>query len=471
MLETFFQAPYYHVIIELFLICCVYRLMRIRPQRITNNDRLTEKEKQQLIDEWTPEPLVPENVDDAHVDQIVDVKPNGKIVVEGAECLNFGSFNFLNMMLDAEQAEAGSRAISKYGVGSCGPRGFFGTFDAHLNLEEQISKFLRVEEAILYSYGFSTIASAIPAYAKKGDILYVDECACFAIQQGARASRSSIKYFRHNDMEHLESLLLAQQKVDALNPRKAKVVRKFIVVEGIYTNSGCVVPIDVILRLKFTYKVRVFLDESNSFGVLGKHGRGVTEHFCVPTEDVDLISAELERAVGSVGGFCAGSTYVIDHQRLSGSGYVFSASLPPYLAVAASNVLHRLERDPSAVKVLSRNATLFHRLILDGLNDQNANDELTTPPLIHLRGDAISPIKHLYSHDKCDILNQVVQRARDKGIALLLATKIKEDRTFDFKSIRITISSAFSEEDIKTATSSLLEVIFQIYKENAKTAI
>ena len=100
-------------------------------------------------------------------------------------------------------------------------------------------------------------------------------------------------------------------------------------------------------------------------------------------------------------------------------------------------MLHRLERDPSNIKTLNRNSTLFHRLILNGLNDQNANDELATPPLIHLRGDAISPIKHLYSPDKSEILHQVVQRARDKGIALVLATKIKQDRTFDFKSIRL----------------------------------
>ena len=61
----------------------------------------------------------------------------------------------------------------KFGVGSCGPRAFYGTADVHVHLEEKLAEFLGTEQAILYSYGFSTVASAIPAYAKKGDIIFV----------------------------------------------------------------------------------------------------------------------------------------------------------------------------------------------------------------------------------------------------------------------------------------------------------
>ena len=80
-------------------------------------------------------------------------------------------------------------------------------------------------------------------------------------------------------MIHLEDLLIAQQKDDDKNPRKAKVTRKFIIIEGIYTNTGEIVPIDKVIELKYKYKVRIFMDESNSFGVLGACGKGVTEHF------------------------------------------------------------------------------------------------------------------------------------------------------------------------------------------------
>lgn len=71
------------------------------------------------------------------------------------------------------QKEA-KEAISKYGVGSCGPRHFYGTVDVHLALEKQLADFLGCEEAVLYSYGFVTISSAVPSYAKKGDVIFVD---------------------------------------------------------------------------------------------------------------------------------------------------------------------------------------------------------------------------------------------------------------------------------------------------------
>ena len=71
--------------------------------------------------------------------------------------------------------EVAKQTIIKYGVGSCGPRGFYGTVDVHLQLEKELAQYIGCEEAVLYSYGFATIASAIPAYAKRGDILYVDK--------------------------------------------------------------------------------------------------------------------------------------------------------------------------------------------------------------------------------------------------------------------------------------------------------
>lgn len=44
--------------------------------------------------------------------------------------------------------------------------------DVHLNLEERIAKFTHYEEAIIYSFGFAAIASAIPAYSKRNDIIF-----------------------------------------------------------------------------------------------------------------------------------------------------------------------------------------------------------------------------------------------------------------------------------------------------------
>ena len=146
--------------------------------------------------------------------------------------------------------------------------------DVHLDLEKELAEFLGCEEAVLYSYGFATIASAIPAYAKKGDIIFADKACNFAIQKGLQASRSRIEWFEHNDVEDLERLLQIQAEKDKKNPKVAAKTRRFIVVEGLYNKIGDICPLKELLDLKWKYKVRIFIDESFSFGVLGKTGKG-----------------------------------------------------------------------------------------------------------------------------------------------------------------------------------------------------
>lgn len=98
------------------------------------------------------------------------------------------------------------------------------------------------------------------------------------------------------------------------------------------------------LALKDKYRYRLLVDETYSFGVLGARGRGACEHFGLrPQEDVDIVVASMSSALGTVGGFCAASHVIVDHQRLSGAGYCFSASLPPFLASAGIAVLDKLE--------------------------------------------------------------------------------------------------------------------------------
>lgn len=261
--------------------------------------------EEEILARWTPEPLVAEVPQDhpALKTKIVE-GPVGKMVnVNGKECINMATHNYLGLAEDEDIKQAAIKSLRKYGVGSCGPRGFYGTVDVHLELEERLAKFMNVEEAVVYSYAFSTIASAIPAYSKRGDLIFVyvlnrmiaallllltgflivffvysDECVNFAIQKGLDASRSKIFYYKHNDMDDLERLLQKQQIEDKRNPAKAKKTRRFLVAEAIYMNTGEVCPLPRLVELRARYKLRLFLDESISFGVLGDSGRGLIEH-------------------------------------------------------------------------------------------------------------------------------------------------------------------------------------------------
>lgn len=91
-----------------------------------------------------------------------------------------------------------------------------------------------------------------------------------------------MKYFKHNDLEDLERLLKEQEELDKKNPKKAKATRRFLVVEGLYLNSGDICNLPRMVELKYIYKFRIFIDESVSFATIGKTGRGITEHFNIP---------------------------------------------------------------------------------------------------------------------------------------------------------------------------------------------
>ena len=97
------------------------------------------------------------------------------------------------------------------------------------------------------------------------------------------------------------------------------------------------------IELKLRYKFRLILDETWSFGVLGRTGRGLTEHQNVDAAEVDMIIGSLAGPLCAGGGFCAGSEEIVDHQRISAAAYTFSAALPAMLATTASEVLFMLE--------------------------------------------------------------------------------------------------------------------------------
>ncbi|XP_044301987.1 serine palmitoyltransferase 1 isoform X3 [Varanus komodoensis] len=324
--------------------------------------------------------------------------------------------------------------------------------DVHLELEGRLAKFMRTEEAIIYSYGFATIASAIPAYSKRGDIVFVDKAACFAIQKGLQASRSNIKFFKHNDMADLENLLKEQELEDQKNPRKARVTRKFIVVEGLYVNTGDICPLPELVKLKYKYKVRLFLEESLSFGVLGEHGRGVTEHFGINVDDIDLISASMENSLASIGGFCCGQSFVIDHQRLSGQGYCFSASLPPLLAAAAIEALNIMEESPDMFQILQEKCKRIHKA-LQGI------------PGLRLVGESFSPALHLQLEESTGsqegdmrLLKEIVDYCMNRGIALTQARYLeKEEKFLPPPSIRVVVTVEQTELELDKAVSLIRE--------------
>ncbi|CAF1041912.1 unnamed protein product [Adineta steineri] len=454
LLESFKQTPFYHLIFEIFLILTVLWLVCFRKPRPIAK-KLTEKEKQELIDEWQPEPLVPP-VDTNHPAlnvRVLDGIVGKTIEIDGRKSLNFATFNFLNFVGNQRIADKAIQAVQKYGVGSCGPRGFYGTIDIHLELEERLARFFNFEEGIIYSYGFSTIASIIPAYSKRNDILFVDEGIHYAIQKGVEASRSTVKWFRHNDINDLERLLAEQDKLDKKNPKKASTIRRFLIIEGLYMNYGDICPLPRMVELKYKYKYRIFMDESVSFGTIGQTGRGVTEYHNVDRQKIDLISSTLEYSVGSIGGFAVGSSFVIDHQRLSAQGYCFSASLPPLLAAAAIEALNIMDEENSLLfETLMDKSKRLHKKLLDIKG-------------YRVLGEDISPLKHLSLANSLNTIGRleyIVEFAQTRDITITIARYLNDEHHLPEPSIRLILNVEMTDEELEFLCTVLQEALVKV---------
>lgn len=182
------------------------------------------------------------------------------------------------------------------------------------------------------------------AFAKRGDLLIVDEGVNETLLVGVNLSRANVRYFRHNDTKDLRRILEKVRANDVALNRKGTDQRRFLVVEGLYRNWGTLAPLKEICELKEEFKYRLILDDSQGMGTLGKGGRGTLEHFgLVPMVHAEIVTFSLENALGSIGGMTVGSEEVVDHQRLSGAGYCFSASAPPFLSKVCVASVKRIQ--------------------------------------------------------------------------------------------------------------------------------
>lgn len=174
---------------------------------------------------------------------------NGRTVV------NLGSYNFYNFVANETLKEKAVQTLRAYGVGPCGPPGFYGTQDVHMKTEADISSFLGTAACIVYAQAFSAISSVIPAFSKRGDIIVVDKGVNFAIRKGIQISRSAIRWYEHNDMEDLERVLQKVTKEQAKKP----LTRRFIITEGMFEGDGDIVDLPKIVRLFLPCCVRLML--------------------------------------------------------------------------------------------------------------------------------------------------------------------------------------------------------------------
>ncbi|MEL7080455.1 MAG: 5-aminolevulinate synthase [Pseudomonadota bacterium] len=223
-------------------------------------------------------------------------------------------------------------ALEATGAGSGGTRNISGTTVYHKRLEAELADLHRKESALLFTSAYIANDATLSTLPKlfPGLIIYSDELNHASMIEGVRRNGGAKRIFRHNDVEHLRSLL------EADNPN----VPKLIAFESIYSMDGDFGPIEAICDLADEFGALTYIDEVHAVGMYGPHGAGVAERDGLMGR-LDIINGTLAKAYGVMGGYIAASAKMCDAIRSYAPGFIFTTSLPPAVAAgAAASVAH-----------------------------------------------------------------------------------------------------------------------------------
>ena len=427
-----------------------------RPDAIPPGEEPTREEKEDLIRNWKCkgyEKHIPSDFEVEGEEELVVQGYDGSgIEVEGkGKCKDFATFNHLRLATHKDVVEKSLEAVDHYGVGSCGPRGFYGTIQPHLVLEEQLKSVYQTQAAIIYSFQYSTLASIIPAFSGRSDVIVADKGINLGISNGVYLSRSKLHWYGNRNYDELEAHL----KTIAAK-QGAKPTRRWIVTEGTFRNSGEISNLKKLIELKKKYKFRLMLDDTYSMGILGKTGLGICEENGIPTSDVDVYVAGMDTVLGSIGGFCVGCNTIVDHQRLSSVGYCFSASLPPFSAVASTTSIEIMTSSNDLIASLRKNcSTARGCLQKSGVSFTNSENSA----IFHITFPPAERFVNMPRPSKEKILSDIVSDLLDKNIAVVRSKYSTSEPFPPQPSIRMTISSEFTESELKTSINTICESV------------
>ncbi|KPI87994.1 serine palmitoyltransferase-like protein [Leptomonas seymouri] len=374
------------------------------------------------------------------------------------ECLDFATYDFHSFSTLAEVVDVARAAVNAYGVGSCGPRSFYGTIKPHLLVEQDLAKFLKTEDAVVYSFAYATVATLISCFSSRGDYLVYDDGVSTSVIEGCKLSRSDIRTYKHCDMASLEEKLKQVVAKDGVGKPR----RRFVVTEGVFYNTGDICPLPQILALCHKYKFRLILEDSYGFGTLGKTGRGTPEHFDIPTMDVDVYIGSLSTSMGAVGGFCAGASIMVDHQRLSATAYVFSASLPPYVTASVSQCLTVLDRDHSFVEKLHAHTKYIRKqlrnarfnaekvYLVDSVDDVSPVIVLAVQP-DYVKVEGLQNVENR--------LQKVINALQGKRVAVLRNVFTTDEPVNTVSGLRVVVKSQASRAEVEGALKAIEEAV------------
>jgi 8-amino-7-oxononanoate synthase len=280
--------------------------------------------------------------------RVVESARPGHAQIAGRDRIVLCSNDYLGLACEPAVIAAAQAAASRFGSGARGSRRLGGDTTLHRELEYELADFKHTEAALLFGSGFACNLGVIQALTGPGSLVCSDELNHASIVDGCRLSRATVAIYRHLDMNQLERSIESHADPKTL-----------IVTDSVFSMEGDIAPLDVIVKLADRHGSSVMLDEAHATGVLGPMGEGSLAHFGLEGS-VEILVGTLGKALGSIGGYVAGSRDLIDYVARNARTYLFSTSLPAGAVASALASLRILRQEPDRVRRLWANADLLH---------------------------------------------------------------------------------------------------------------
>lgn len=349
--------------------------------------------------------------------------------------VNFASNDYLGLSRHPALLEAARKALLEEGAGSGASRLVSGSRRFHRALEESLADWKQTEAALSFPSGFATALGTIPALVERGDFVVVDRLIHACCLDAARLSGATLRVFRHNDPEDLGKIL---RRLDSRNAVRRP--RVLVVTEGIFSMDGDAAPLRELVELKERHGAWLMVDEAHSTGLLGERRSGLVEE-CGLESRVEVRMGTLGKALGSAGGYIAGSRLLVDVLVNRARSFIYTTAPVPAAAAAAQAAIDRV-RGPEGARLVEALKARLAELdaALPGL-------PWTTPT----GPGAIRPV--MVGHPESAL--RLAGRLRDAGLLVPAIRFPTVPRHHD--RLRITVSAAHSPADITRLIDALRE--------------
>ncbi|MDJ0649105.1 MAG: 8-amino-7-oxononanoate synthase [Xenococcaceae cyanobacterium MO_188.B19] len=287
----------------------------------------------------------------------VNSLPGAVIELEGRKLVNFASNDYLGLAGDERIISAAIKAIETYGTGSTGSRLLSGHRELHHNLETAIANWKDTEAALVFSSGYLANLGTITALVGQKDLILSDQYNHSSLKNGANLSNAKIIEYLHCNIADLRK---------KLHQNRNQYRRCLIITDTVFSMDGDICPLPELLSVAEEFNCMTLVDEAHATGVLGDTGAGCVEYFHCNNYPLIQIGT-LSKALGSLGGYVAGSRELIDFLKNRAATWIYTTGLSPGDTAAALKAVEIIRKEPERIKRLWQNINY----LLEKLSSKN----------------------------------------------------------------------------------------------------